>query len=213
MKDWLQTRRWRTHNHVFCIEKRPDGRQTRGIPQVFRERGRLGIPYKVAGNTVEIKRCSWFSKEIYHFQVSLYEAEKPSSALDYLKNNFTGKEQEVLQVKVGTLTKENEALAKENASLKEKVQQLEADKAKMSLEMEKLSKQNEEEPEKAAVEEEKAATTEETPASTTESDAPEPMEESDPVPPASDDKEEAADKAPAAAAAADVDKPESNESS
>ena len=38
-------------------------------------------------------------------QVSLYEADKPNSALDYLKNNFSGKETEILQLKVSNLTR------------------------------------------------------------------------------------------------------------
>ena len=48
-------------------------------------------------------------------QVRLYEeADKPSNALDYLKNNFNGKETEVAQLKA-------ENLEKENVELKEKV--------------------------------------------------------------------------------------------
>merc|ERR1711992_530833 len=47
--------------------------------------------------------------------VSLYEADKPNSALDYLKNNFSGKETEILQLKVSNLTRENDSLAKERA--------------------------------------------------------------------------------------------------
>lgn len=58
--------------------------------------------------------------------VSLYEAEKPNSALDYLKNNFSGKETEILQLKVSNLTRESESLTKENQSLKDKVAELEA---------------------------------------------------------------------------------------
>merc|ERR1719391_663333 len=58
--------------------------------------------------------------------VSLYEADKPNSALDYLKNNFSGKETEILQLKVSNLTRENDSLTKENTSLKDKVSQLES---------------------------------------------------------------------------------------
>ena len=46
------------------------------------------------------------NKHVYVlFQVSLYEADKPNSALDYLKNNFSGKETEILQLKVNNLTR------------------------------------------------------------------------------------------------------------
>ena len=49
--------------------------------------------------------------------MKLYEeADKPSNALDYLKNNFTGKDPEDSKLKVENLEKENE-------QLKEKVSQ------------------------------------------------------------------------------------------
>ena len=51
-------------------------------------------------------------------QVRLYEeADKPSNALDYLKNNFSGKDTEVAQLKA-------ENLEKENLQLKETVSEL-----------------------------------------------------------------------------------------
>lgn len=65
--------------------------------------------------------------------VSLYEADRPKSALDYLKNNFSGKEQEVLQMKVDNLTKENDILVKENRELKQKIEELEKEKADLKL--------------------------------------------------------------------------------
>ena len=43
--------------------------------------------------------------------MKLYEeADKPSNALDYLKNNFTGKDPEDSKLKVENLEKENEQL-------------------------------------------------------------------------------------------------------
>ena len=48
---------------------------------------------------------------IFIQQVRLYEeADKPSNALDYLKNNFNGKETEVAQLKAENLEKENQEL-------------------------------------------------------------------------------------------------------
>merc|ERR1712018_425096 len=84
-----------------------------------------------AGNSIDAKReefrkyldkegvLEYLTKQL----VRLYEeADKPSNALDYLKNNFSGKDTEVAQLKA-------ENLEKENVQLKEKIKVLESEKA------------------------------------------------------------------------------------
>lgn len=64
--------------------------------------------------------------------VRLYEeADKPSNALDYLKNNFSGKDTEVAQLKA-------ENLEKENLQLKDKIKVLESEKAELELKVKEL---------------------------------------------------------------------------
>jgi len=66
--------------------------------------------------------------------VRLYEeADKPSNALDYLKNNFNGKEAEVAQLKA-------ENLEKENQELKERIKSLESEKTDLELVIKELQK-------------------------------------------------------------------------
>jgi hypothetical protein len=59
------------------------------------------------------------------------EADKPSNALDYLKNNFTGKDPEDSKLKVENLEKENE-------QLKEKIKLLESEKNDLKLKLKEL---------------------------------------------------------------------------
>jgi len=67
--------------------------------------------------------------------VRLYEeADKPSNALDYLKNNFNAKENEVAQLKA-------ENLEKENQQLKETVRILQSEKADLELQVQQLQKE------------------------------------------------------------------------
>ena len=91
-----------------------DGHKKGGVQEVPGERRRPRIFNKITGkfdrsktffqNLVKNKRhISIFL--LYSAQVSLYEADKPNSALDYLKNNFSGKETEILQLKVSNLTR------------------------------------------------------------------------------------------------------------
>lgn len=64
--------------------------------------------------------------------VRLYEeADKPSNALDYLKNNFSGKDTEVAQLKA-------ENLEKDNLQLKEKIKVLESEKEELELKVKEL---------------------------------------------------------------------------
>lgn len=67
--------------------------------------------------------------------VRLYEeADKPSNALDYLKNNFNAKENEVAELKA-------ENLEKENQQLKETVRILQSEKADLELQVQQLQKE------------------------------------------------------------------------
>jgi len=69
--------------------------------------------------------------------VRLYEeADKPANALDYLKNNFNSKDNEVVQLKIANLEKEKrqdketiEKLKSEKSELEKKVRQLEKELA------------------------------------------------------------------------------------
>ena len=101
----------------LCVVTMPDcsdGHKKGGVQEVPGERRRPRIFNKITGkfdrsktffqNLVKNKRhISIFL--LYSAQVSLYEADKPNSALDYLKNNFSGKETEILQLKVSNLTR------------------------------------------------------------------------------------------------------------
>jgi len=94
-----------------------------------------------AGNNIDAKReefrkylekegvLEYLTKQL----VRLYEeADKPSNALDYLKNNFSGKDTEVAQLKA-------ENLEKENVQLKEKIKVLESEKAELESRIKELS--------------------------------------------------------------------------
>merc|ERR1712012_648263 len=94
-----------------------------------------------SGNNIDAKReefrkylekegvLEYLTKQL----VRLYEeADKPSNALDYLKNNFNGKETEVAQLKA-------ENLEKENVELKEKIKVLESEKAELESRVKELS--------------------------------------------------------------------------
>merc|ERR1712018_911747 len=94
-----------------------------------------------SGNSIDAKReefrkylekegvLEYLTKQL----VRLYEeADKPSNALDYLKNNFSGKDTEVAQLKA-------ENLEKENVQLKEKIKVLESEKADLESRVKELS--------------------------------------------------------------------------
>jgi len=94
-----------------------------------------------SGNSIDAKReefrkyldkegvLEYLTKQL----VRLYEeADKPSNALDYLKNNFNGKETEVAQLKADNLEKEN-------VQLKERIKVLESEKAELESRVKELS--------------------------------------------------------------------------
>jgi len=93
-----------------------------------------------SGNSIDAKReefrkyldkegvLEYLTKQL----VKLYEeADKPSNALDYLKNNFSGKDTEDVQLKA-------ENLEKENLHLKEKIKVLESEKGELELRIKEL---------------------------------------------------------------------------
>lgn len=92
------------------------------------------------GNSIDAKReefrkyldkegvLEYLTKQL----VKLYEeADKPSNALDYLKNNFSGKDSEDVQLKADNLEKEN-------IQLKERIKVLESEKGELELRLKEL---------------------------------------------------------------------------